>query len=155
AGSGLDRDLGYGMGVAIGDYDNDGYDDLFITSYGGNHLFHNEHGSGRFKDVTHPMGLDRVHSTGYATSAAFGDYDKDGKLDLYVCYYVPWDRKRNRECYTPQGQADYCTPDVYEMETHQLFHNEGDHFRDVSIESGIARVRGRGLAVAFYDYDED
>src|SRR5690242_8314021 len=90
AGSGLDKDLGYAHGVAVGDYDNDGYDDLFLTAYGGNHLFHNEKGTGKFTDTTVKMGLDKVHSTGYATSAAFGDYDNDGRLDLYVCYYAPW-----------------------------------------------------------------
>src|SRR5262249_24921055 len=74
AGAGLDKDLGYGHGVAIGDYDNDGYDDIFITAFGQHHLFHNEHGTGKFTEVTHQMGLDKLHSTGYATSVAFGDY---------------------------------------------------------------------------------
>ncbi len=155
AGSGLDRDLGYGMGVAVGDYDNDGFDDLFITGYGRNHLLHNEQGSGRFADVTHKMGLDRVHSTGYATSAAFGDYDNDGRLDLYICYYSPWTWSLHKLCYSPEHLPDYCVPDSYETETHQLFHNDGNRFTDVSEKSGITRSTGRGLAVAFVDYDED
>lgn len=155
AGSGLDKDLGYGQGVAIGDYDNDGYEDVFITAYNGNHLFHNEKGSGKFTDVTAKMGLDRVHSTGYATSAAFGDYDNDGKLDLYVCYYCPWTPLTDKACFNSQHQRDYCSPEVYPVDTHVLYHNEGNRFVDVSAKSGIDKVRGRGLAVAFVDYDED
>jgi hypothetical protein len=155
AGSGLDKDLGYGQGVAVGDYDNDGYDDLFITAYGGNHLFHNEHGTGKFKDVTYQMGLDKIHSTGYATSAAFGDYDNDGRLDLYVCYYAPWTREKDAHCKDAQQRQEYCTPEIYDPETHQLFHNDGDHFTDVSAQAGITKAKGHGLAVAFVDYNSD
>lgn len=155
AGSGLDKDLGYGHGVAVGDYDNDGYEDLFITAYGGNHLFHNEKGTGKFTDVTAKMGLNKIHSTGYATSAAFGDYDNDGKLDLYVCYYCPWTWALNKKCSSPNKLPDYCSPELYETETHQLFHNEGSRFVDVSAKAGITKAQGRGLAVAFVDYDED
>lgn len=155
AGSGLDKDLGYAHGVAVGDYDNDGYDDLFITAYGVNHLFHNEGGTGKFKDVTQSMGLDKLHSTGFATSAAFGDYDNDGKLDLYVCYYSTWNWKVDKPCGDAKGNPDYCSPEIYEPDTHQLFHNEGTHFSDMSAQTGITKVKGRGLAVAFLDYDED
>jgi enediyne biosynthesis protein E4 len=155
ASSGLDKDLGYVQGVAVGDYDNDGYDDLFLTGYGRNFLFHNDHGTGKFTDVTHKMGLDHVHSTGYATSAAFGDYDNDGRLDLYVCYYCPWTWAIDRPCHDARGRQDYCPPDVYGVETHQLFHNDGNCFTDVSEKAGITKVRGRGLAVAFLDYDGD
>src|SRR5579871_810223 len=155
AGSGLDTDLGYAHGVAVGDYDNDGYEDLFITGYGGNHLLHNERGSGKFTDVTAKMGLNRRHSTGYATSAAFGDYDNDGRLDLYVCYYSPWTLARDKACHDGLGRRDYCTPEIYEADVHQLFHNDGDRFTDVTMAAGIAKVKGRGLAVAFYDYDDD
>ena len=123
AGSGLDTDLGYGQGVAIGDYDNDGYDDIFITAYGGNHLFHNEKGSGKFRETTKEMGLDKVHSTGYATSAAFGDYDNDGNLDLYICYYTSWTWEKDVTCKNREGQRDYCAPDLYDADTHRLFHN--------------------------------
>lgn len=169
-GSGLDRDLGYAQGVAVADYDNDGFDDVFITAYGGNHLLHNDYGhSGAsphtsprartftplFRDVTHTMGLDTPHSTGYATSAAFGDYDNDGRVDLYVCYYSPWTWSRELTCNGPRNTRDYCTPEVYAPDRHQLFHNEGARFRDVSAESGIASAKGRGLAVAFLDYDGD
>lgn len=155
AGSGLDKDLGYGQGVAIGDYDNDGYEDIFLTAVGGNRLFHNEKGTGKFTDVTAQIGLDKVHSTGYATSAAWGDYDNDGKLDLYVCYYCPWTLAGDKSCHDSQGRTDYCSPEVYAPDTHVLYHNEGDHFTDVSHQAGIDKVKGRGLAVAFVDYDED
>ncbi|HLK55997.1 MAG TPA: VCBS repeat-containing protein, partial [Chthonomonadaceae bacterium] len=155
AGSGLDTDLGYIQGVAVGDYDNDGCDDLFLTAYGGNHLFHNEHGTGKFTDVTHRMGLDKVHSAGYATSAAFGDYDNDGKLDLYVCYYAAWTLEKDKLCLNESKLRDYCSPELYPPDTHRLYHNDGDHFTDVSEKAGITKSRGRGLAVAFVDYDGD
>ena len=158
AGSGLDRALGYAQGVAVGDFDNDGYDDLFITAYGGNHLLRNEHGSGKFTDVTAKWGLDKIHSTGrgdlaptYATSAAFGDYDNDGKLDLYVCYYASWTPAQDRPCYNEQKLQDYCSPEQFAPSTHRLYHNEGDHFKDVSEQAGITGAEGRGLAVAFVD----
>ncbi len=155
ANSGLDKDLGYGHGIAIADYDNDGYDDLFITSYPHNFLFHNEHGTGRFTDVTHPMGLDRVSGTGYATSAAFGDYDNDGKLDLYICYYSPWTLANDPHCKDGLGQPDYCNPQVFEPQADQLFHNDGKRFVNVTHQAGIDKEKGRGLAVTFFDYDGD
>ncbi len=144
-GSGLDIDLGYAEGVAIGDYDNDGYDDIFITSFQKNYLFHSEHGSGKFTDVTHVMGLDKPHSTGYATSAAFGDYDNDGKLDLYICYYADWTWGKDGGQYT----------NLHNPDTHMLYHNDGSYFTDVSERAGISKVKGRGLAVGFLDYDGD
>ena len=154
-GSGLDADLGFAHGIAVGDYDNDGYDDLFITAQSGNHLFHNENGSGRFRDVTRERGMDKLHSSGYATSAAFGDYDNDGRLDLYVCYYGPWTLAGDKTCHNPQGQRDYCAPQMYDPDTHRLWHNDGDHFTDVTHKAGIDAVKARGLAVAFVDYNED
>lgn len=172
-GSGLDRDLGYTHGVAVGDYDNDGYDDLFITGYRRNFLFRNQYAVLQrvhrspdkshtpslslplFADVTRKMGLDRLHSTGYATSAAFGDYDNDGLLDLYVCYYCSWTWKKDVACHDSQGRRDYCTPEMYDPDTHRLYHNEGHRFVDVSEKAGITKARGRGLAVAFIDYDYD
>ena len=148
AGSGHDKDLGYGHGIAIGDYDNDGYEDIFITAYNGNHLFHNEHGTGKFTDVTAQMGLDKTHSTGYATSAAFGDYDNDGRLDLYVCYYCPWTPTTDHACVDGQKRTEYCSPQIYPLDTHVLYHNEGSRFVDVSAKSGIDKVKGRGLAAS-------
>ncbi|MCX6382288.1 MAG: CRTAC1 family protein [Armatimonadetes bacterium] len=153
--SGLDKDLGYAHGVASGDYDNDGYTDLFITAYGANHLFHNENGTGKFRDVTQQMGLSKVHSAGFATSAAFGDYNNDGKLDLYVCYYSTWNWSNDKLCADAKGNSDYCSPEIYKPDTHRLYRNDGDHFTDASDEAGISKSEGRGLAVAFIDYDGD
>lgn len=154
-GSGLDKDLGYAQGVAIGDYDNDGCEDLFITGYPRNFLFHNDHGTGKFTDVSHAMGLDRPHSTGYATSAAFGDYDNDGKLDLYVCYYSVWTRSEDKPCKSAQGDPDYCTPELYAPEIDQLWHNEGNRFTETTHRAGIDRLAGRGLAACFLDFNDD
>ncbi len=157
AGSGLDRDLGYGQGVAVGDYDNDGYDDLYITGYGGNHLLHNERGSGKFTDVTARAGVgDTDHGRRYATSAAFGDYDNDGKLDLYVCHYAPWSPETNKPCHTARNELEYCTPDVLDPDVHRLYHNNGDGtFTDVTHQAGIDREKGHGLGVVWLDYDHD
>ncbi len=152
-GSGIDRDFGYGQGVAVADYDNDGYDDLFITSYGANHLLRNESGSGRWQDVTKAQGLGK--SFGYATSAAWGDYDNDGRLDLYVCYYSQWSWQTDRECKTPDGKRDYCSPLLYDAEPHRLYHNTARGFIDVTQRVGINAKKGRGLAVAWVDANDD
>lgn len=154
-GSGLDVSLGYCHGVTVGDIDNDGYSDLFITSFAGNHLFHNEKGSGKFTDITAVWGLNQCHSTGYATSAAFGDYDNDGRLDLYICYYCPWEKSKDKICKGSNGERDYCAPEVYPIDEHQLFHNEGARFSDVSKATGVSSKKGRGLAVSFIDFDSD
>ena len=154
-GSGLDFDMGYAQGVAVGDYDNDGFDDLFVTAYGRNHLLHNQRGSGKWKNVSAQMGLSKAHGAGYATSAAFGDYDNDGRLDLYVCYYAKWTYETNRECSDGAGVLDYCSPLLYDPEPHQLLHNQGSRFVDVSGKAGITKTKGRGLAVAFLDYNQD
>ena len=77
-------------------------------------------GSGKFTDVTHAVGLDKPQSTGYATSAAWGDFDNDGKLDLYVCYYTPWTWDRDRPCKNAEGGQDYCSPEIYDADTHAL-----------------------------------
>lgn len=140
----------YGMGVAVGDYDNDGYPDLYVTSYGHNILYHNN-GDGTFTDVTAKAG---VAAGGWSTSAGFLDYDNDGKLDLFVTRYMEWDAKHSKIC---GGEwKTYCPPEEFPATTSILYHNRGDGtFEDVSQRSGIAARKGRGLGVAFADYDGD
>src|SRR6266446_8827299 len=133
-------DGNYGMGVAVGDYANDGYPDIYVTSYGRNILYHNN-GDGTFTDVTAKAG---VAGGGWAVSAGFFDYDNDGKLDLFVTRYMEWDIGRNILCGTPFHS--YCRPDKFGSVTNLLFHNEGSgRFRDVSVSSGIASVKGKAL----------
>lgn len=143
----------YSMGVAVGDYDNDGYEDLYVTGYGGNILYHNN-GNGTFTDVT---GKARVKAGGWSASAGFLDYDNDGKLDLLVTRYLNWSFKTNKYCgEKPPGYRAYCHPDNYEGQTNILYHNNGDGtFTDVSEKAGIANPHGKGLGVAFADYDRD
>jgi len=143
----------YGMGIAVGDYDNDGFDDLYVTNYGGNTLYHND-GNGTFTDVTGRAG---VGASGWSASAGFFDYDNDGRLDLLVTRYVDWTFQNNRHCgETQPGYRSYCHPDNFEGMTNLLFHNNGDGtFTDVSEKSGIARSIGKGLGVSFADYDND
>jgi len=144
---------GYGMGAAVGDYDNDGYADLYVTNYGGNTLYRNN-GDGTFTDVTARAS---VASSGWNASAGFFDADNDGKLDLFVTRYVEWSFPANRYCGEKKpGYRAYCHPDNYEAVTNVLFHNNGDGtFTDVSAKSGIAAASGKGLGVAFADYDHD
>ncbi len=143
-------DGNYGMGVAVGDYDNDGYPDLYVTSYGKNILYHNN-GNGTFTDVTAKAG---VAGGGWSVSAGFFDYDNDGKLDLFVTRYMDWDIKHSKTC---GGEwHTYCPPEEFSATTNILYHNNGDGtFTDVSQQSGIAAKKGRALGVAFADYDED
>ena len=143
-------DGNYGMGVAVGDYDNDGYPDLYVTSYGKNILYHNN-GNGTFTDVTAKAG---VAAGGWSVSAGFFDYDNDGKLDLFVTRYMEWDVKHSKTC---GGEwHTYCPPEEFPATTNILYHNNGDGtFTDVSQPSGITGKKGRALGVAFADYDED
>ncbi len=143
----------YGMGVAVGDYDNDGFEDLYVTNYGANTLYHNN-GDGTFTDVTTRAG---VAASGWSASAGFFDFDNDGRLDLFVTRYVDWSFQNNRYCgeHKP-GYRAYCHPDNYEGVTNHLFHNNGDGtFTDVSSKAGIGDAAGKGLGVAFADYDGD
>ncbi len=139
-----------GMGVAVGDYDNDGFDDLYITGIGGNHLFHNEGGKG-FKEVTAQAG---VGGSGWSTSAAWVDYDNDGKLDLFVCHYVKWTLATDIFC---GGQFKvYCTPTSYSGESCRLYHNDGNgHFTDVTKKAGLFNEGGKALGVCPVDFDHD
>ena len=142
----------YGMGVATGDYDNDGYVDLLVTNLGGNILYHNN-GDGTFTDVTAKAG---VGGSGWCTGACFVDYDRDGRLDLIVSRYVQWDFS---DVYCGEhrpGYRAYCHPDQFEPITHLMFHNNGDGtFTDVSKKCGIASFPGKGLGVAIDDFDGD
>ncbi|HZQ22339.1 MAG TPA: CRTAC1 family protein [Terriglobales bacterium] len=140
----------YGMGVAVGDYDNDGYPDLYVTSYGTNILYHNN-GNGTFTDVTAKAG---VAAGGWSVSAGFFDYDNDGKLDLFVTRYMEWDTQHSKNC--GQEWHTYCPPEEFPATTSILYHNRGDGtFEDVSQNAGIAVKKGRALGVAFADYDAD
>jgi hypothetical protein len=143
-------DGNYGMGVAVGDYDNDGYPDIYVTNYGKNILYHNN-GDGTFTDVTAKAG---VAAGGWSVSAGFFDYDNDGKLDLFVTRYMDWDTKHSKDC--GGNFHTYCPPEEFPATTSILYHNNGDGtFTDVSERSGIAKKKGRALGVGFADYDGD
>jgi hypothetical protein len=140
----------YGMGVAVGDFDNDGYPDLYVTSYGKNVLYHNN-GDGTFTDVTAKAG---VAAGGWSVSAGFFDYDNDGHLDLFVTRYMDWDPDHNKIC--GGDWHTYCPPGVFPATSCVLYRNRGDGtFEDVSERSGIAAKKGRALGVSFADYDGD
>jgi enediyne biosynthesis protein E4 len=143
-------DGNYGMGVATGDYDNDGYTDLYVTSYGKNILYRNN-GNGTFTDVTLKA---QVAAGGWSASAGFLDYDNDGRLDLFVTRYMEWDTKHSKVC--GGGRHTYCPPGEFPATTNVLYRNKGDGtFEDVSGPSGIAGKKGRSLGLAFADYDSD
>lgn len=142
---------GYGMGVAIGDYDNDGYEDLYVTAYGGNRLYHNN-GDGTFTDVTERAG---VAGAGWSTSAAWVDLDNDGLLDLVVLRYLDWDFHDVWCGERKQGYRSYCHPDMFEPIAPLIFHNDGNgHFTEVSRKIGFSKP-GKGLGIAIADYDRD
>ena len=138
----------YGMGVAAADYDNDGYTDLYVTSFGRNILYHNN-GNGTFSDVTEKAG---VAAGGWSASAGFLDYDKDGKLDLFVTRYLDWDFAHSKVC----ARETYCLPGEFPATSNVLYRNRGDGtFEDVSARAGIATSKGHGLGLGFADYDAD
>lgn len=144
--------IGYGMGTAVGDIDDDGDLDLYVTAYGDNVLYRND-GNGRFTDVTTTAG---AGDTRWSTSAAFVDYDRDGHLDLYVANYIDFTPAGNKPCLEPAGQRDYCAPSAYRPVPDRLLRNRGDGtFEDVSERAGITRAFGNGLGVAIGDYDAD
>ncbi len=149
--SGIDGG-GYGMGVATGDFDNDGHIDLYITNLGSNQLYRNR-GDGTFEDVTAKAGVD---DTRWSTCAAFVDYDRDGDLDLFVSNYVDFETAPTRECYSKSSARDFCGPDAYNPVPDRLFRNEGDGtFRDVSVAAGIHKEFGAGFGVVAADYNLD
>ena len=150
--AGLDVEM-YGMGVAVGDYDNDGFPDLFISCVGENRLFHNT-GRGKFVEVTRQSGLPRRPA--FSTSALWFDYDRDGLLDLFVCNYVSWSPEHDVFCSLDGKHKSYCTPEAYRGETCWLFHNRGNGtFEDVTATSGIFDTSSKSLGVAMFDYDHD
>src|SRR5579864_930401 len=144
---------GYGMGVAVGDYDGDGFPDLYVTQYDRSILYHNN-GDGTFTDVTQRAG---VAAPGWGSSAVWFDYDNDGRLDLFVCRFADFDRARDTYCGQPEKQErHYCVPRSFQPMPSRLFHNNGDGtFTDVSTESGIAEHRGKAWGVVATDINND
>ena len=150
--AGLDVEM-FGMGVAVGDYDNDGYDDLFVTAMGQSHLFHNN-GNGTFSDVTQKAGL--MGPKEFSTSAAWVDYDRDGKLDLVVANYVQWSIEGDLYCTLDGKSKSYCTPESYKGASIRLWHNRGDGtFEDATKKAGLAEPTSKTLGIAVMDYDND
>jgi len=140
--------VGCGMGVAVGDYDNDGFQDLYVTNFGSNVLYHNN-GDGTFSDVTRRAGVDDPR---WSTSAAWLDYDRDGYLDLFVANYVDFTVTGHKQCFAPTGEPDYCTPKAYRAVPCRLFRNRRDGtFEDVTESSGLGSAYGPGLGVLAAD----
>ncbi len=150
--AGLDVEM-YGMGVAVGDYNNDGHPDILVTCVGQNHLFRNT-GKGTFVDVTASSGLGRRQA--FSTSALWFDFDRDGWLDLFVCNYVKWSPEHDVFCSPDGKRKSYCTPEAYRGETCWLFRNLGNgSFEDVTATSGIFDSSSKSLGVAMLDDDQD
>jgi enediyne biosynthesis protein E4 len=142
---------GYGMGVAVGDYDNDGFEDLYVTAYGGNKLYHNN-GDGTFADVTGQAG---VAGSGWSTSAAWVDLDNDGLLDLVVLRYLQWDFDDIWCGEHKGGFRTYCHPDLFQPEAPLVYHNDGNgRFTEASHKTGLSKP-GKGLGIAIADFDRD
>lgn len=143
----------FGMGVAVGDFDNDGYDDIFVTAYGQSRLFHNN-GNGTFTEVTQKAGLNGVQE--FSTGAAWVDYDKDGRLDLVVANYVQWTPETDLYCTLDGKSKSYCTPESYKGTAVRLWHNRGDGtFEDATKKAGLDDATSKTLGVAVLDYDGD
>ena len=151
AASGLYIEM-YGMGVAIGDFDNDGRDDVYITALEGDRLFHNE-GNGKFKDVTAASG---IRNANFSTSAAWLDYDRDGKLDLFVANYVQWTAKGDLWCSLDGATKSYCTPESYKGTSCKLYRGlGGGKFEDVTEKAGVAEPTSKSLGITVFDYNND
>jgi hypothetical protein len=142
----------YGLGVTVADYDNDGFDDIYITAVGPNHLFRNL-GNGKFMDVTAKAG---VGDSSFSTSAAWFDYDKDGRLDLFVCNYVDWSIEKDQFCTLDGKNKSYCTPQSYKGQSATLYHNKGNgQFENVTERAGLNDPSSKSLGVAVFDYNND
>ena len=151
--SGLANTPMYGMGVAVGDYDNDGFDDIFVTAVGQNHLFHNN-GNGTFTDVTKAAGLWGPNE--FSTSAAWVDYDRDGKLDLVVGNYVQWSPATDLFCTLDGTHKSYCTPESYPGSSVRVWHNlGGGKFEDATQKTHLYDASSKTLGIAVFDYDGD
>ncbi len=149
--SGIDAS-GYGMGVAIGDYDGDGWRDLYVTNLGPNQLWRNS-GDGTFRELAEVAGVD---DPGWSTSSTFVDFDRDGRLDLFVARYTDYAARGEVKCYNPTGAREYCGPDAYEPLPDRLFRNVGEgKFSDITREAGLADARGAGLGVVGADLNLD
>jgi enediyne biosynthesis protein E4 len=143
----------YGMGVAVGDYDNDGYDDIFISALGQSLLFHNN-GNGTFKDITRTAGLSGIKE--FSTSASWVDYDRDGKLDLLIANYVQWTPQTDVRCTLDGLHKSYCTPESYRGASLRLWHNLGNgKFQDVTSVAGLYDSSSKSLGIAVLDYNND
>jgi enediyne biosynthesis protein E4 len=143
----------FGLGVAVGDFDNDGFDDIFITALGQSHLYRNS-GKGSFVDVTKPAGLFGPNE--FSTSAAWVDYDRDGKLDLIVGNYVQWSQKTDIYCTLDGTKKSYCTPEAYKGASVRLWHNLGNgHFEDATAKAGLFDATSKSLGIAISDVNGD
>src|SRR3984893_7990402 len=151
------KGYGYSVGVAVADFDNDGFPDIYVTGVNRNTLYHNN-GDGTFTDVTERAGVAGIDSNGkklWSVSAAWIDYDNDGRLDLFVTNYLDWSPETSRVCGAPRKRLS-CPPSLYKGEPNILYHNNGDGtFTDVSAALGIAGQIGKGMGVAIADYDGD
>jgi hypothetical protein len=146
------RATGYGMGAAVGDYDNDGCPDLYVTALGRNQLFRNNC-DGTFTETAAHAGVD---DSGWSVSAAFVDFDRDGWLDLFVGHYLDWDPKANTPCFAPSGKRAYCAPRVYQPQPSRLYHNNRDGtFTDVTASAGMSTTFGPALGVSSADFNGD
>jgi enediyne biosynthesis protein E4 len=143
----------YGMGAAIGDYDNDGWQDIYITALGPNALFRNL-GNGKFADVTMKTGVAGGQND-FSSSAAWFDYDKDGKLDLFVGNYVEWSLEKDLHCSLDGTNKSYCTPETYKGQSAKLYRNLGGKFEDVTEKAGVGDPTSKSLGVATFDYNRD
>jgi hypothetical protein len=149
----LGKDLGFSFGVAAGDYDNDGHEDLFVCNAGRNTLYHNN-GDGTFTDVTEQSGITKPKDV-LSVAAAWFDYDNDGKLDLIVSNYTLWTPQIDKVC-AVNGQEYYCHPKVYPSVAHRLYHNLGNgRFEDVTDSAGFGKDLGKGMGIAIADFNGD
>src|ERR1043166_9419394 len=150
-GSGLDIEI-YGLGIAIGDYDNDGRDDVYITALDGDHLFHNE-SNNKFRDGTKSSGIQNAN---FGTSAAWVDYDRDGKLGLFAANFVQWTKPGDLWCSLDGATKSYCTPESYKGTRSRLYHNlGGGRFEDGAERAGLGEPTSKSLGITVLDYNSD